>query len=72
MTDREVEVLEGAALGETAGQTGTRLFLSPETIRSHRKRVSAKLGTRNVTRAVVVAIATGLLNIDRLVDEEDA
>lgn len=58
---RETEILAGAANGETAAQTGARLYLSPETVKSYRKRVIAKLGARNGTHAVALALRSGLL-----------
>jgi two-component system NarL family response regulator len=61
LNDREAEILAGAANGETAAQTGARLFLSPETVKSYRKRVIAKLGARNGTHAVALALRSGLL-----------
>jgi len=68
LTERELEVLHGAALGETAGQTATRLFLAVDTVKQHRKTATAKLDAPNVVRVVVLAIASGMLNLDRLVD----
>ena len=68
LTDRELEVLHGAALGETAAQTGARLFLDADTVRQYRKTATAKLDASNLLRAVVVAISSGILNLDRLVD----
>ena len=44
LTERETEILEGVAEGETAVQTGKRLYLSSETVKGYRKRVIAKLG----------------------------
>jgi DNA-binding CsgD family transcriptional regulator len=61
LTAREPEILAGAAEGETAAQTGARLFLSSETVKSYRKRVIAKLGARNGTHAVALAMRSGLL-----------
>ena len=69
LTDRELEALEGAARDETAGQTAERLHLAPETVRMHRKMACAKLDARGVTRAVVVAISVGALNLASLVDD---
>ena len=69
LTDRELQVLHGAALGEKAWQTGERLHLATETVRCHRKTAAAKMDAPNVTRAVVVAIAAGMLNLERLVSE---
>ena len=61
LNDREREVLAGAAEGETAAQTGARLYLSTETVKSYRKRVIAKLGARNGTHAVALALRDGRL-----------
>ena len=68
LTGRELEVLHGAALGETAAQTGARLHLAADTVRQHRKTATAKLEAPNVVRAVVLAVAAGMLNLDRLVN----
>jgi DNA-binding CsgD family transcriptional regulator len=61
LTDRETEILAAAADGETAAQTGERLFLSSETVKGYRKRIIAKLGARNGTHAVALALRSGLL-----------
>jgi DNA-binding CsgD family transcriptional regulator len=61
LNDRETEVLAGAAEGETAAQTGARLYLSTETVKSYRKRIIAKLGARNGTHAVALALRAGKL-----------
>ncbi len=61
LSDREAEILAGAAEGETAEETGARLFLSSETVKGYRKRAIAKLGARNGTHAVALAIRSGLL-----------
>ena len=61
LTERETEILAAAAEGETAAQTGARLYLSSETVKGYRKRIIAKLGARNGTHAVVLAIRRGLL-----------
>ena len=61
LNDREHEILAGAAEGETAAQTGARLYLSTETVKSYRKRIIAKLGARNGTHAVALALRAGKL-----------
>ena len=65
LNDRETEILAGAAEGETAEQTGARLYLSTETVKSYRKRIIAKLGARNGTHAVALALRGGLLPLHR-------
>ncbi len=61
LNERETEILAGAAEGETAAETGRRLYLSSETVKSYRKRIIAKLGARNGTHAVALALRSGLL-----------
>lgn len=61
LNGRERQILAGAARGETAAQTAARLFLSPETVKSYRKRATAKLGACNITNAVALAVSTGVL-----------
>jgi DNA-binding CsgD family transcriptional regulator len=64
LNDREAEILAGAAEGETAIETARRLYLSSETVKSYRKRIIAKLGARNGTHAVALALRAGLLPLD--------
>lgn len=71
LTDQEILVLYGAAAGETSGETGNRMFLANETVKGYRKRVIAKLGARNLLNAVVIAIGSGILNIDRIMEPEE-
>jgi DNA-binding CsgD family transcriptional regulator len=52
LTNRELEILEGAAQGETAQETAARLHLAAETIRRHRTTARRKLRAKNLTHAV--------------------
>ena len=61
LTPREVEVLEALAQGESSRATGARLYLSEETIKSHRKNINGKLKARNGTHAVAIGIRRGLI-----------
>lgn len=61
LTDRELEVLEHMAAGLTAAESGSELYLSGETVKGYRKRVVAKLGARNGTNAVTLALRRGLI-----------
>lgn len=71
LTDREIKVLTGAACGETANQTGDRLFLASETIREYRKTAIAKLGAKNIAHAVALALASGVVNPERVVESDE-
>lgn len=53
LTPRELQVLQRAAEGDTAAETGRALYLAAETIKTSRKRLTAKLAARNLTNAVL-------------------
>lgn len=59
LTGRDTDILDAAASGETAAETGQRLFLAMETVKFYRKRVIAKLGARNIVHAVAIALRDG-------------
>ena len=70
LTDREIEILTWAAKGDTAAQTGERMYLATETIKGYRKIAIAKLGTRSITQAVAWAIGKGIVNISDVMGDE--
>lgn len=55
LTPMELEVLRGAAVGETAGETADRLGKSHETVRSQRRTALKRLGARSIAHAVFIA-----------------
>jgi DNA-binding NarL/FixJ family response regulator len=61
ISEREREILSGAAQGESAQQTATRLNRSTETVKNHRRNIIAKLEARNMTHAVHLAHGRNLL-----------
>ncbi|WP_316821889.1 response regulator transcription factor [Pedobacter gandavensis] len=48
LTKREKEIISLIALGKTSKEIAALLFLSELTIKTHRKNISEKLGTKNV------------------------
>lgn len=61
LTTAEVEVLAGAAAGETSKITAARTGRAVETIKSYRRRIIAKLGAADMTNAVYLATSAGLI-----------
>ena len=61
LTEREVQILSAAARGLSVSTTGRELFLSPNTVKTYRRTAFRRLGARNVTEAVALAQASGLL-----------
>jgi DNA-binding CsgD family transcriptional regulator len=71
LNDQECDILMCSAQGMTAGQIAKTMFLAEETVKDYRKRAIAKLGAKNITNAVAIAIGTGVVNISTVMDEED-
>ncbi|AUH42929.1 response regulator [Streptomyces sp. CMB-StM0423] len=61
LTPRESEVLAGVAEGLSNAEIGKRLFIGEATVKTHLLRIFAKLDVSDRTRAVVVALESGLL-----------
>jgi PAS domain S-box-containing protein len=59
LTKREREVMTLAAAGGQSGDMAERLFLSPETIKSHVANAMSKLGAHTRAHAVAIALVTG-------------
>lgn len=62
LTERELEVLRCAAVGLNARETGLELYLATETVRSYRKRITGKLGARNLVHAVSLSLRSRLIS----------
>ncbi len=61
LTDRERQVLVFVARGMTNGDIAAHLFLSEGTVKTHVKRIFAKLGLHDRTQAVILAYEVGLV-----------
>jgi len=59
LTEREREVMTLVACGLQSGDIAQRLFLSPETVKSHVQNAMAKLGAHTRAHAVAIALVTG-------------
>jgi PAS domain S-box-containing protein len=58
LTDREQEIMTLVASGLHSADIAERLFLSPETIKSHVHNAMGKLGARTRAHAVAIALVT--------------
>ncbi|WP_287130157.1 response regulator transcription factor [Candidatus Cyanaurora vandensis] len=60
LTNREHEILNLIALGNTNPEIATKLFISPRTVDTHRTNLMQKLGIKNTAGLVRFAIEQGL------------
>jgi NarL family two-component system response regulator YdfI len=66
LTERELEVLEGAAQGERNKEIAARLGITERTVKAHLTSIYNKLGVDSRASAVAVAMQSGLLSGDSL------
>jgi DNA-binding NarL/FixJ family response regulator len=63
LTDREVEVLRELAEGSRNREIGQRLSVTEETVKSHVGHIMEKLGAKDRTQAVAIAIRRGIIHL---------
>ncbi len=61
LTQREADILSALAEGMSNAEIAGRVWLSPETVKTHVKSILLKLGVRDRTQAVVWAYRTGFV-----------
>jgi two-component system response regulator NreC len=61
LTDREREILQLIAEGQTAAQIAEALHISPHTVQSHRDNIMTKLDLHNRAALIRYAIRRGLV-----------
>jgi DNA-binding NarL/FixJ family response regulator len=63
LTGRELEVLHQLVAGHRNRDIAERLFISEETVKAHLKHIMDKLGARDRTQAVSIAIRRGIVHL---------
>ena len=63
LSQRELQVLEAVAEGNTNNEIGEQLGISPKTVARHRERIMHKLNLHSSTELVKFAIRTGLIDL---------
>lgn len=61
LSEREVEIIRMVALGMTSSEIASELFISPHTVKTHRKNVNAKLQITNPVELTHFAKKHGIL-----------
>jgi len=63
LSARELEIFTHLAEGRSAAQIAVRLSRSSKTINNHRTRILQKLGVKNATELVRLALQSGLVSV---------
>ncbi len=63
LSDREIEVLRHVANGEANKEIAHQLGVSEDTVKGHLKTIFSKLGARDRTHAVTVALRRGMISL---------
>lgn len=61
LTERELQILQLLAFGQTNREIGKELFISPDTVKTHLEHIYQKLGTSDRTAAVAEAMRRGMI-----------
>lgn len=70
LSAREREILGLLAHGLTGEQIAKRLYLSPETVRTHIRNARGKLDARTRSHAIAIALREGEIDLDEDKDAE--
>lgn len=62
LTEREIDVLKKVAGGNANKEIADKLFISINTVITHRKNITEKLGVKTIAGLTVYAIMHGLIN----------
>jgi len=63
LTPREIDVLRHVATGNRNRDIGERLFISEETVKVHIKHIMDKLGAKDRTQAIAIAVRRGIIQL---------
>ena len=69
LTNLEKDILFCAALGYSVKETADDLRISHYTVKDYRQFVTAKLGAKNMSNAVAIAIYRGFLRAEEIASE---
>ena len=69
LSTREREVLLLAAKGMSSKEVAKRLFISERTVQTHLASIYDKLGSRNKTEALLLALKYGVVTLEELLEE---
>jgi DNA-binding CsgD family transcriptional regulator len=64
LTNRENEILEYVAIGDSAKEAAIRMQIAPRTVERHIENIRLKMHAKNRAHMVMCAVFQGLLKVD--------
>jgi DNA-binding NarL/FixJ family response regulator len=64
LSKRELEILKLIGLGLNSREVAKHLYLSNDTVRTHRKRILRKTGAKNMLTVVLLAVQSQMIHIE--------
>ena len=61
LSNREIEIIQLLSEGNTGAEIAKQLFISSNTVRTHRKNIRKKLDCKNTIQVIIKAIRLGLI-----------
>ncbi|MCR4817470.1 MAG: response regulator transcription factor [Fretibacterium sp.] len=71
LSAREREVLLLAARGLSSKEVAKRLFISERTVQTHLASIYDKLGSKNKTEALLLALKYGVVTLEEILEDEE-
>jgi DNA-binding CsgD family transcriptional regulator len=62
LSDREKEIIKELANGLSAKDIASRLFISPHTVKTHRKNILSKTGCNNTAQLIAKCLTSGVIS----------
>lgn len=61
LSEREIEIIKQLSLGKNGNEVAEVLFISPHTVKTHRRNIMHKLGVKNTAELVKLCLEKGII-----------
>lgn len=61
LSEREIEIIKQLSLGKKGNEVAEALFISPHTVKTHRRNIMHKLGVKNTAELVTLCLEKGII-----------
>jgi len=69
LTNREQEILNLLSCGHSTPEIADILFLSPETVKTHRRNLVIKLNAKNVAHLIRIGFESGVIKTHKSIEK---